>query len=545
MSVTAQSTLFNAPYQQVTAESPAFTTITGYADVAPVIASFAFSPFNNEIRRTFKQSLFAKIYGFDISGEMGEMREGLGESISSFRSINRKGSSSYQFDIFSRKKYFSNPVLNAGFAAQAANASLSVVFNIAAGGSSVSEGDILKLLPTVGADVLVRVVSLTSLSAQLQTVVIAPTETGTLIPAMLVTDDVVVWSRSSAVTGIGQGYFDQSMDLSRTYKLQTISNTRPGAFRADNLRERKWYQFSTTGADTFANMLTGNENAGNYQFWLSDALLNMGLQEMYTINQTLHFSVATATQNATAYPEIALGDPVPEYDGIVTQIETLGYLATYALGAMTKADLSAIFTKFLQDNISGNVFEVSGGQGWITEAQAAMVQGTTAATLLNVNAASEAGMKQGKGFSYMQGYSQFIEVFGGTYAWKELPAFTNANMAGLYYNSALVVPMETQSVTIDGVKSDVPSILFAHAADTDSPLLNRSAGQYSGREGLLPFLKTYIFGHPAITSQIMVGGSATAVNNIQDSMTANMQYIVGAHCPIVTCIEATAFMTPA
>jgi len=546
MSVTSQSALFSSPFQVMTDGSPNFTTITNYANVAPTIASFAFSPFNNEIRRVFKQSLFAKIYGFEISGTMGENREGLGESISSFRAVNRKQSASYKMQIYSRKKYFSSPVLNANtLAAGGANQPVTAVFNIAAGGTSLSDGDILRVI-TASQDVLVRVRKV-SVNGQLQTVRLTNTETGITLGVITTTDDIIVWSRSSGAVQIGQGLFDQSQDLARTYELQTISNTRENVFRADNLYERKWYQFRTTGEDTFANMLTGNEKAGDYQFWLSDALLNMGLQEMYVINQTLHFGKKTASQNPNAYPELALGDVVPEYDGVVTQIENLGYRATYVLGSMTKADFGAIFNKFLADNISGNTFEVSGGQGWIQEAQTAMAQGTTQATLLNVEAASQNNMNPngtGRSLAYMQGFSQFIEAFGGTFAWKELPAFTNDMMKGLYYNKAIVVPLEQQSVSIDGVKTDVPSILFAYAGDSDSPLLNRSEGEYSGRQGIMPFLKTYIFAHPEIAEKVMIGGSATVSTNIQNTTTGNMQYKVAPHCPVVTCIEATAMFQP-
>lgn len=554
--ISTQSVNFTPPFQVGYEESPDYTTLQGRADIAPIIGTFALNPNNLELVDKFDGSPLASLFGFQISGrQLDSGSEGLMKGISSFKAVNKVASSSYKMQIWQKKKYWSQLVLNANtVAAAGAGLSITAAFNIALGGFPVAEGDILRLVDAGAQVCLARVTDIGTFSGQVQTgVVLFPLESTITIGIVQTTAPIVNLGRQSGTISVGSGYFTESTQFARDYELAAYNSRKNGVLHVDALFERQWFKYKDNGTSPILNSLSnaaGMSMPGNYQFWQAQALNTIMIDEMKTLHDKMMFDSIPASPSTGAYATSVTGDKINGYDGIVTQIENRGYDVVYALGAMTAADFTQIYYKFRDDKIGGHTFDVSAGRGFISQAQPAMASGSTSQTLLNVIGANEAQFGQEArnvmGLVRRQGFTGFIDANGGTFRFKELPNFSDPLMAGVYNNSAIIVPVEEQSVMIDGVKTNAPAILFAYAGDTQSPLLQRSGGEYSGKAGFQPFISTNFYVHPTIKDKLYLSSAESSTVSVGTqsggNQTGDIEFIVTPHYPVVTCVEATAFM---
>lgn len=538
--VNTQSQGFEAPFTIARAPSPSYAMLQAQDNIAPVIASFAVNPFDQEFTNMFKDSPLAKIWGFDPSRELQPNQAGL-MKMSSFMAVNRTATSSYAFSIFNRKRMFSMLKLNANtVAAGAPNAVVTAVFDIAQGGYPAAVGNVLLVKDLAGQQIEVRVLTI-SQSAQLQTVTFTNVEDGITIGVIPTTSNIINLSMQSPTRGITAGQIADPADYKREYELGSYRVRYSDVYFVDNLMEKKWYQVTDNGSSDLLNMVS-NGMKGKYQFWISDMLTEMVAQEAMKLNNSLMFNNEPTLPNANAYPVITGGDTIPVYDGIVTQIKKIGYNVTYVLGAMTLADLGNVAKAFKQDGMSGFEFEVFAGTGWIENADAASLLSTQTNTLLTV---TQGMQNRPEGFYNQMGFSGFQNYNGGTFAWKDMPVFSALTMGGdtgPYYNSAIIMPLEIQASYINGVKTNCPSIMLAYNADVESPLVNRSNGAYSGEQGMMPFVKVITYAHPDLIDKFQTGH---AVKVERSSVGADIEFSVQPHCPVVTCAEKTAFMHPA
>lgn len=556
--ITTQSANFTPPFQVGSNESPDYTTLQARADIAPIIGTFALNPNNLELVDKFDGSPLASLFGFQISGrQLDSGSEGLMKGISSFRAVNKVASSSYKMQIWQKKKYWSKLVLNANTVASGgAGLSITAAFNLGLGGYPVSQGDILRLVDAGAQVVLVRCTNPGTINSSTQVqsgVVLFPLESTITIGIVQTTAPIVNLGRQSGTISVGSGYFTESTQFARDYELAPYNNRRNGVLHVDALFERQWFKYKDNGTNPILNSLSnaaGMPQPGNYQFWQAQALNTIMIDEMKTLHDKMMFDSIPASPSTGAYATSVAGDKITAYDGIVTQIENRGYDVVYALGAMTAADFTQIYYKFRDDKIGGHTFDVSAGRGFISQAQPAMAAGITAQTLLNVVGANEAvygqDARNAMGLARRQGFTAYIDANGGTFRFKELPNFSDPLMADIYNNSAIIVPVEEQSVMIDGVKTNAPAILFAYAGDTQSPLLQRSGGEYSGKAGFQPFISTNFYVHPTIKDKLYLSSSESSTVSVGTqsggNQTGDVEFIVTPHYPIVTCVEATAFM---